>query len=803
MASLPPIVTSCIEQLLAASPAAMARAVDHASRVLHEESRQAPANTRQALTAAAQDLAQQRSQLCASIGGALRKAISSPAGAGGGVRLNPSSLTLVDDTEVTQSIESSRLGMQVESLVEKPLAELDRFMSTALRLDGIQRDENPLRPGVFAQAVRQAMNDCDPQPGQPALWMRHMAQPLAGDLEQVYKACSKQMERAGVRPAEYRVVTGPSPLTPRSSAPAPLQPQGHGPGAQHGLANGPSSGPSSGVVPMRSHEAPRASMAAWLELATQAIGGTALREFLFGGSTVQAQQPLAPSYYRHIEEELAALEARWDEAPPDPGQARAYQHLPVVDRPARPVGTDTSLSRETWGTFAAPRQRSLVRTRLRKEAQRVGQVMGIDLVHQLVDQVARDPRLLAPVREAMVALEPSLARLAMHAPRFFGEQQNPARQLLEAVAQRSFKYNDEFSTEFRDFFAGVTQRFNSLNDVEELADSSPFDGVLQQFQRDWSVQDEHEERERQRVIESVRFAERRQEEADRIAWELSQRTDLDGAPAAVQDFLYGTWSLVIAHARLQGRDGDMDPGGYIRVIADLLWSVKRDLTLRDPARAFELIPRLIPILRSGLDLLGHPPAETASFFNALERLHRPVMKLRAKHRRQATPIESAAAPLDDDLKPAPAQKPEPHEEFWMREGELRACGFEDTVPSEHVPLHAQPQPQPHAPAAIPVTRVAGPALPAPQADALIAELAEGCWVDLFSKQRWRRARLTWASTKRTLFMFVSHGGQPHSMTRRTLQRLVVNRLLRPLETHAVVEHALEMLVTENREPLAA
>jgi hypothetical protein len=266
----------------------------------------------------------------------------------------------------------------------------------------------------------------------------------------------------------------------------------------------------------------------------------------------------------------------------------------------------------------------------------------------------------------------------------------------------------------------------------------------------------------------------------------------------VQDFLFGPWSLVIAHARLSGTGTDMDPGGYIRVIADLLWSVKRETTLRDPARAFELIPRVLPTLRAGLQLLGHAPQETENFFHALERLHRPVLRLRAKQRQSSDPAQLPSAPLDDDLKPAPAQKPQDHEELWLEIDEMRACGFEDTLPSDDTML----QPAPHA-TAIPVKTVAGVPLDMEQADALIVGLEEGSWVDLFSKRRWRRARLTWASGKRTLFMFVSQGGRPHSMTRRSLQRLVMNRLLRPIDSHEVVQHALDALVQPRDQALAA
>ena len=138
---------------------------------------------------------------------------------------------------------------------------------------------------------------------------------------------------------------------------------------------------------------------------------------------------------------------------------------------------------------------------------------------------------------------------------------------------------------------------------------------------------------------------------------------------------------------------------------------------------------------------------------------------------------------------------------------MRACGFEDTLPSDFAVLGAEPalasSVAEHEPPVIPVRTVGGVVMSEERADAVIAMLEEGTWVDLFSKQRWRRAQLTWASGKRTLFMFVSHGGRPHSMTKRSLQRLVMNRLLRPLETHEVVQHALEAIVQPQAEALAA
>jgi hypothetical protein len=88
---------------------------------------------------------------------------------------------------------------------------------------------------------------------------------------------------------------------------------------------------------------------------------------------------------------------------------------------------------------------------------------------------------------------------------------------------------------------------------------------------------------------------------------------------------------------------------------------------------------------------------------------------------------------------------------------------------------------------------------------VIEGLRPGAWVDLQARGRWRRASLAWVSARNTLFMFTSHGGRPHSMTRRTLERMVRERTLRPVEGGAVVQRAIDELSQRRLglQPLAA
>ncbi|MDP3825807.1 MAG: DUF1631 family protein, partial [Polaromonas sp.] len=453
------------------------------------------------------------------------------------------------------------------------------------------------------------------------------------------------------------------------------------------------------------------------------------QDFLFRGGS-NADHGLAPAYYATIEEELIALKGTPDSAqaalqaepgPADTGTTgdddRSYRGtrsdprrpaLPAQDAdegpdsPSRIVDVLSQLSSQVWGVYGRARERALVRTQLRKDATRVGQVLGMEVVKKLVNQVAQDPRLLVPVREAIVALEPSLLRLAMVDSRFFSEESHPGRRLMERVAQRSFKYNDEHNPAFDVFFHALTEAFNGLNALE-IEDARPFGAALAELQALWDEQDQHERDLRGNMRQTMQLAEERQAQADQIALDMSLRADLDHVPGVVLDFLFGPWALVMAHARLTDTARQIDPQGYGSLVTDLLWSVKREATLKRPGKLIAMIPGLLGKLHAGLASLGLDPGETEAFFDAMERLHRPVLKLRrVRSRRDAVdsdnaPLEAAMAETDlsdlSDLLPAtPEQrKAKAAGQPWLAPQELDKAGFEDTVPSGPAALSATPE----------------------------------------------------------------------------------------------------------------
>ena len=791
--------------------------------------------------------------------------------------------TLVEHAEVSRFVEASRLQQTALPVIEQALARLDSLMSSALGLPVVRAELNPLRPDVVCGVLLQLIDQNPEPPELRALWGRHFAQPFARELHRLYESVAEMLAAQGVEEARYRLKLTESSAAPAAGRGGGEGGSGGGGGGGGGFAGGGGGGGGGmGGAPMSPDDAARRMQHALfprmqqLAQARPAVPQALMREFLYRPQWIDEQdEPLSAAYYDDVQAQaqaaLAALPDQYDEKAEARARARE-RALSVVERPGRGVAVDSALPPRHWGDQASARARTRTLMELKSRARKISQVLGLDAVRTLVGQVAGDARVLAPVREAFVALEPALLRMAMQDPRFFGDDGHPARRLIEDVAQRSFKYNDEFSEEFEQFMEPVRQAVRELSAAPEPRPED-FADRMQGLQAGWQVQDADDQQAHDAGLRSMRFAEERQALADKIAWEFSLRSDLDGVPAVVADFLYQDWSLVIAHAQLTAERPQLDPGGYLAVVSDLLWSVKRDVALRQPARLFEVLPGVIATLRRGLAMLGKEPADTQTFFDTLKRYHDPVLRLRrVRSARDAGasglgPLadESGVMPLDSEQVPLERPKPRAAAQPWLARTELAAAGFDDELDSAAVSLSAEaplddgfvttqgltedeardalaPQASP-ASAAVPASEPeseptsqsdpiqaegaaplefpsidvpasppqsaaapdAAPAVPLPvrrgeseedmqaRTQATLARLRTGDWVDLRVRGHWRRAQLSWSSDNGALFMFVSHGGRAHSMTRRTCDKLIRARYLRPVDAGAVVDKALRSL----------
>jgi hypothetical protein len=792
------LLEQCVLTAERCAPEFLKRCIDATMAALQSsENASESGQQRQLITRATWGLAQSRSVLIRTYPRRLREAFRVREDEAGMTQLaelsDSSMMQLVDDLAMTESLESVRLLQNLLPLVEQSLPVLDARMSSLIGLDSVRVDKNPLRPSVFVRELRELMAEVEADAAVRSLWLRHIAHPLGRELGQLYEQIAMMLQQANVQEAGYRIrlVDNPETVQPEfHSGFAPIEVEHIGRLWQAGGEGSHSESVPGAMVGMKA-----------LARSRSQIGGSVFQAFLTGPDASFSGQ-LDQDFYQQVDDELRRVSGfsgppALDDVVIQREQAR-YRDLPAVDRPAPAVSIESPLRADRWGDYGQAHARTRVLLELKQRAQSVSQALGLDLVRKLVNQVARDPLLLAPVREAVVALEPALLRLALAQPRYFGEPDHPARCLVEQVARRSFRFNDEFAESFVTFIEPVREAFRHLNDLK--ADhEQPFADALERLSERWHSGDVAEKATRDAQLQVLQFAQARQDLADQVAWEISLRPDVFNAPDVVLDFLYGTWSLVIASAGLRESSAGPDPHGYRAAVGTLLWSVRPEI-LRQPKEVFEALPGLVRTLHGGLDMLGKPRDETQGFFDALIRLHRPVLKLRrarARHDTEnsgLTPLhtpEAHGVPLKRVL--AGGQGPASAQHLWLTAQELANAGFEDTLPQsrEDGAQETVAEPTDSLPAGL---QEPGPGSRQSSGSGLINQLHVGSLVDLYSHGEWIRAELTWVSRRATFFMFTSHGGRAHSMTLRSCEKLVDNRWLRLVETRAVVDAALGHLL---------
>lgn len=382
------------------------------------------------------------------------------------------------------------------------------------------------------------------------------------------------------------------------------------------------------------------------------------------------------------------------------------------------------------------------------DGQHLGRLLGQEVVRMMLEHLTNDQRLLPAIRQQLGLLEPALVRLSKAEPRFFSDRAHPARQLLEAISQRSLGYQRHTDEGFDELLASVRAAVHSINRVE--VNEETFARLLRRLRRRWDEYDAHKRQRQADAARALLHAEQRQQLAERLAGEWREQLQDVPVPAFVRQFLFGPWAQAMAEARLGPVDGGADGTGLDGTVEDLVWSVQPELIRRDVDRLGRLVPRLVARLRSGLERIGYPADRSGPFFDELVALHAKAFDMPTL----ATPVEAAVqAPASDT--------------FWIAGQAAQDAGF---VAAESGLMPLEP--------------------------VVVVELGIGSWVELQLPQGWVRAQLTWTSPRGGLYMFISTQGLAHSMTQRTLDRLLQRDALRIIASGGVVDGALDAVAVQ-------
>ncbi len=676
-------------------------------------------------------------------------------------------LKLFEDAQLDQSIEVARAQQEVATAVDDALPALDGLISTMLGWRTVQPGLNPLRPDVFVRALQACLSIHVPRAEVRELLIAPAGGLLGVSLRKLYRQISDWLQSTGVEPAV--------PLGGRVSK---------GSGAGGAAVND--------------------SMAKTLLTLDK------LRKLLAG----DFDAPKGPQrdFLHTVPASMAMLQ---DMKGVDTLMKRLEQ------RPRTHVPAPATVQQAEQIAPEAP-------------PQRLGQQLGEEVVRLLFDNLAADARLLPGLKDNLRTMEPAVLKLAQSDSRFFSDRNHAARQLLDRVTQRSLAFSSQNDPGWQRFAATLESASQWLG--SKVIDAEVFGELLDQLEDQWKDTDKGATDRRAEAARALVHAEQRNLLAQKLAAEFTQV--LEGLDVAdfVRDFLRNSWPQVVAEAQLSAVDGAADPHGYRALVDDLVWSVQKSTAQRGRRRRLvQMIPGLLAKLREGLQRIDYPPELTLRFFDNLITIHRAAVQERdADAARAAEVVEAEVSVLDVS---------EAEAAMWMAQHEMEEAGYleEDSflppdagevqdldallggaaqaaapqplAPQPAVPEPAVPQaaaavpdaavPAPAPPALAPAVAPAPVAAPAPAAAPAVpsthapaehvvgADLRIGSWVELVVDNHWTRMQLTWASPHGTLFMFTSPVGTAHSMSRRTMERLRADGMIRVVAERNVVDEALD------------
>jgi hypothetical protein len=121
------------------------------------------------------------------------------------------SLTLVEDHEVEQGMQSDRIGQMITQECEAEQRELAAYIGDLLRTGRADEERNPLRPKVIGAALYHAIEAVTREADTRKLMARELGQALAKAMKPCYAEIVRDLQGRGVKPVGLSVRTGEGP----------------------------------------------------------------------------------------------------------------------------------------------------------------------------------------------------------------------------------------------------------------------------------------------------------------------------------------------------------------------------------------------------------------------------------------------------------------------------------------------------------------------------------------------------------------------------------------------------------------
>ena len=606
------------------------------------------------------------------------------------------SLSLVDDSELEESLAVGSMVAKAENRLQRPLFALNQRLAH-LANARVEDASNPIGPAIIAQTFREAMANAATTLEVKLVVYKLFDRFVLGGLDALYDELNALMIHAGVLPQLRGVVVQRQTAAPARTGGAGLPAGAELPG---------------GAAPMT---APGAGLGA-----APMAGGA-------GAAYDPVAAELQSSLYGTLRALLAHRRDLGDGGEAADGGGYAGPVLGATDLlSALAVLQGQALSTQSLADSA--QMVAQVKEQLLSQAGKLhgadkAHVAGsdedtIDLVGMLFEYILQDRNLPAQMQALLARLQIPFIKVALLDKHLFARRTHPARQLLDALADACVGWSEE-SDRDRRLYDKVKEIVDVLlKDFED--DLGIFDRLRVDFEAFAEANKRRAELAEQRAAEATRGRDRLQGARRQAAREIVQRMEGRDLPELVRNVLSKPWANYLVLVLLRQGEGSEEWQQALRFADALIWSVqpKNDEASRTRLRA--LLPELEKRLRHGLATVAFDENDVRRLMQQLHGLYATVLGEAAPETEAATAALSASAnePVHDPLQAA-------------GDSVLTALE-EDAAPVETVDeRHAQQ----------------------------VRELKVGTWIEFTDAQgNKERAKLSWISPISSKYLFVNRKG---------------------------------------------
>ncbi|MEO5686491.1 MAG: DUF1631 family protein [Burkholderiaceae bacterium] len=360
----------------------------------------------------------------------------------------------------------------------------------------------------------------------------------------------------------------------------------------------------------------------------------------------------------------------------------------------------------------------------------------VALIGHLFDQIVADPALSDAAREWIARVQPSVVQLATHDATLLQSHRHPVWTLVNRIATTMNVDKGEPPPEFTPWLTDTVAQL--AVDPSTAAFETAVDR-LAQLQR----------KQAQRRLTSVEGALellRRNASLEELVTEararLQRKLDSAQPPSKTRRFILTLWSLIVAQEWTTLRQDQRRNSPAMDTAVDVIWSTDAARSRADLTTLVAMIPALVDRVTAGMATVQLSEAMRKAWLDQLAAIHLHAM-------RRPLGTESTSGPVTVDLE------------------------LDDELPPA-------PSPPPMSPKA--------------DGSSPVAALQIGDNVTMQLHGDWKDLQLLWMSDNGYFLLFAGSGDASRSFTRKALEKMFAQGLLRTADSSSALQRASDELI---------